>query len=63
MTVPAELDVDVVGKLARRCRCERPCEIATADGPRCLKCGRVPAVRVGAAVEQAAAMPMEPGRA
>jgi hypothetical protein len=56
MTVPAELDVDVVGKLARRCRCERPWEIATGDGPRCLKCVRVPAIRVGAAVEQTAAI-------
>lgn len=38
----------VVGELARRCRCDRPCEIATADGARCLKCGRPPALRLPA---------------
>jgi hypothetical protein len=37
-----------IGTLAWRCRCDRPVLIATEEGPRCLKCGRSPAIRLGA---------------
>lgn len=30
---------------ALRCRCDRPCLLAAEDGPRCLKCGKPPALR------------------
>lgn len=38
--------------LARRCRCPRPCVIAAEDDCRCLKCGRRPAFRLGAADQE-----------
>jgi hypothetical protein len=52
MIAPAGLtagDDLALGELARRCRCDHPCLIASEDGARCLKCGRSPAIRLGAA--------------
>lgn len=39
----------VVGEFARRCCCDRPCLIADEHSGHCMKCGRLPTIRLGAA--------------
>jgi hypothetical protein len=34
-------------EVARRCQCDRPSLIADEDGMHCMKCGRLPTVRLG----------------